>query len=110
MRHEGEMLLKNPGNFKDLNGDDVARVKRQMAKSIVLHLYRSCKAKENARLMKALNLTHGELRKQTVAFAGDNWDADILKLRQCLFRVERYVSCFSMTPIFRLTHVFEVLE
>ncbi len=49
------MLLKNPGNFKDLNGDDIARVKRQMAKSIVLHLYRLCTTKESPRLMKALN-------------------------------------------------------
>jgi hypothetical protein len=72
VRYEGEMLLKNPGNFKDLNRDEIVWVKRQMAKLIVLHLYRLCTAKENPRLMKALNLSHGELRKQTVAFAGDN--------------------------------------
>lgn len=92
VRYDGEMMLKNPDNFKALNEDEKDRVKRQMARSIVLHLYRLCTAEENPRLMKAIKLIHGDLRKQTVAFAGDCWDADILKLRQCLIRVERYAA------------------
>ncbi len=92
IRYNGELRLKNPENFKDLNDDEKARVKRQMARSIVIHLYRLCTARENPRLAKSLSLVHGELRRQTVAFAGDSWDEDILKLRQCLIRIERYVG------------------
>jgi hypothetical protein len=87
--HQGEVVLKFPENFKDIEDDKKIKLRRQIASSIILHLYETNTAKENPRLNKVFRDKHGRTRTEPITFAGDTWDDDILPLRESLIRVER---------------------
>ncbi|KAE9365715.1 phosphotransferase enzyme family protein [Stipitochalara longipes BDJ] len=86
----GEVLLKLPENYESLEeGDEKARTRRQVEKSIVLHTYETETDKSNPLLSEILRLHHGRTRRETVQFAANTWDGDIIPFRQCLIRIER---------------------
>ena len=87
--HHGEVVLKFPENFKDIEDDEKIKLRRQIASSIILYLYETNTAKENLRLNKVFRDEHGRTRAEPITFAGDTWDDDILPLRESLIRVER---------------------
>ncbi|KAI9675676.1 MAG: Phosphotransferase enzyme [Caeruleum heppii] len=92
VNYQGDMVLKLPENFRDLGDDEKVRIKSQVAKSIITHLYELNTAKQNPRLNKVFRSKHGRTRWEPIQFAGDTWDDDILPLRESLIRVEKYWS------------------
>lgn len=93
MDYHGEVILKFPENFKDLEDDEKKTLRRQVASSIILHLYAIYTAKENPRLSKVFHGENGRTRSRPIAFAGDTWADDIIPFRESLIRVERYGHC-----------------
>ena len=87
--HRGEVILKFPENFTDMTDDEKIKLRRQVASSIILHLYETNTAKENPHLNKVFRAEHGRTKTEPIAFAGGTWDDDILPLRESLVRVER---------------------
>ncbi|KZF23034.1 phosphotransferase family protein [Xylona heveae TC161] len=88
--YQGEIILKAPANFNDLEPDEKNKIRRQMSSSIILYLYEKQIAKEAPLLNKALRFSHGRTRCDPIHFVGDTWDDDIFPLRESLIRVERY--------------------
>ncbi len=96
--YHGEVILKFPENFKDLGDDEKKKLRRQVASSIILHLYAIYTAKENPRLSKVFHGDHGRTRTRPTAFAGYTWADDILPFRESLIRVERYGHYIFFSP------------
>ncbi|KAL4877121.1 kinase-like domain-containing protein [Aspergillus karnatakaensis] len=90
VQYNGDMILKAPENFKDLEPDEEKRARDQMSKSIILYLYEKQLAKEVPLLHKVLRFDHGRIRCEPILFAGDTWDDDIIPLRESLIRIEKY--------------------
>ncbi|QVM09477.1 Phosphotransferase enzyme [Coccidioides posadasii str. Silveira] len=89
--YQGDIILKPPPNFKDLEPNEKAQLKKQIASSIILYLYEQQTAKLNPNLNRVLRLKLGRVRCEPISFVGDTWDDDILPLRESLINVERYV-------------------
>lgn len=90
--YHGDIILKAPANFKDLEPDEKDRIKAQMSSSIILYLYEQQIAKEVPLLDKVLRFDHGRTRCEPIHFVGDTtWDDDddILPLRESLIRIEK---------------------
>ena len=93
MDYNGKVRLKLPENYESLEeGDEKARIRKQVEKSIVLYTYEAETDKTNPLLGEILRINHGRTRRQTIQFAADTWDGDILAFRQCLIRIERFVD------------------
>ncbi|MCJ1357536.1 MAG: Phosphotransferase enzyme [Icmadophila ericetorum] len=89
--YNGEVLLKLPENYESLEeGDGKARTRKQVEKSIVLYTYETETDKNNPLLSEILRIHHGRTRRETVQFAANTWDGDIIPFRQCLIRIERH--------------------
>jgi len=90
--YNGEVLLRLPENYERLEeGDEKARIRKQVEKSIVLYTYETETEKTNPFLSEILRIHHGRTRRVTVEFAANTWDGDIIPFRQCLIRIERFV-------------------
>lgn len=87
--YNGDILLKAPANFKDLESDEKKRIREQMSKSIILYLYEKQIAKEVPLLDKVVRYNHGRTICDPIQFVGDTWDDDILPLRESLIRIEK---------------------
>lgn len=89
--YNGKVLLKLPENYETLEGDEKARTRRQVEKSIVLYTYETETETKNALISEILRMHRGRPRRETVQFAANTWDGDIIPFRQCLIRLERFV-------------------
>ncbi|TVY81629.1 Altered inheritance of mitochondria protein, partial [Lachnellula suecica] len=87
--YNGKVLLKLPQNYESLKGDEKARTRKQVEKSIVLYNYETETDTKNPLLGEILRMHHGRPRRETVQFAANTWDGDIIPFRQCLIRLER---------------------
>ena len=87
--HPGDIILRLPENYKDLGDEEKARVRHQVASSIVRYTYETHTAKVNPRLSKVFQFEHGRTRTEPISFAGDTWDNDILPFRETLINIER---------------------
>ncbi|KAK0109425.1 Phosphotransferase enzyme [Cadophora gregata] len=87
--YNGEVLLKLPDDYEILEGDEKARTRNQVEKSIVLYHYETETESVNPLLSEILRIHQGRTRRETVQFAANTWDGDILPFRQCLIRLER---------------------
>ncbi|KAL3420292.1 hypothetical protein PVAG01_08791 [Phlyctema vagabunda] len=88
--YNGEVLLKLPETYESLDeGDEKARIRRQVEKSIVLYTYETQTDQENLLLSDILRIKHGRTRREVVNFAANTWEGDIIPFRQCLIRLER---------------------
>lgn len=99
--YNGEVLLKLPANYESLeDGDEKARIRKQVEKSLVLYAYEAETEKTNPLLSEILRVKYGRTMRETVQFAADTWDGDIIPFRQCLIRMERFVdpSSWSVQP------------
>ncbi|KAM5435405.1 Phosphotransferase enzyme [Microsporum canis] len=90
VEYNGDIILKAPANFKDLEPEDKRKVREQMSKSIILYLYEKQIAKEIPLLDKVIRFNNGRTRCEPIHFVGDTWDDDILPLRESLIRIEKY--------------------
>ncbi|EFQ98851.1 phosphotransferase enzyme family protein [Nannizzia gypsea CBS 118893] len=88
--YHGDIILKPPANFKDLEPNEKARLRKQIASSIILYLYEQKTAKVNPGLDGVFRLKLGRVRCEPISFVSDAWDDDILPLRESLINVERY--------------------
>lgn len=100
--YHGEIKLKFPENFKGLDKDKRFQVRDQVSKSIQVYLDEHKTAKNNPLLNKAIRQPFGKLLGQLVDFAGNSWDDDILRIRECLIKLESNVQylccdCYSTT-------------
>lgn len=87
--YDGEMILKPPANYKELDPEKKADLKKQMANSILLHLYELGTAKRNPRLNKVLRFELGRIRCYPMMFASDTWEDDIIPLRESLIKLKK---------------------
>ena len=87
--HHGDMILRLPENYKELEDEEKARVKHQVASSIARYTYETHTAKVNPRLSKVFQFEHGRTKTEPISFAGDTWDNDILPFRETLINLER---------------------
>ncbi|KAH8591566.1 hypothetical protein B0O99DRAFT_654279 [Bisporella sp. PMI_857] len=76
--HTGEVLLRLHPEYRDLEKSEKDRVTNQVKRSI------------NPLLVEVNDIPHGVTRRQTIEFAEDTWEGDILPFRQCLIRLERH--------------------
>lgn len=85
-------MLRLPENYKDMEKSEKDRVSDQVERSLVQFLYETETKKQNPLLVKVNGISQGTTRRRTIEFAEDTWDGDILPFRQCLIRLERFVS------------------
>jgi len=91
IHHNGEVMLRLPENFKDLDEDEQTQVQEQVGSSILLYIYETTTTSENPPLAQVYCLPLGRLRRDVVTFCENTWEDDILPFRQCLIRIERSV-------------------
>ena len=89
--YTGEVMLRLPENYKDMEKNEKSRIANQVERSLVQYLYEIETKKQNPLLTEVNAIPHGLTRRQTIEFADDTWDGDILPFRQCLIRLERFV-------------------
>ncbi|KMU83196.1 hypothetical protein CIHG_00978 [Coccidioides immitis H538.4] len=87
--YQGDIILEPPPNFKDLELNEKAQLKKQIASSIILYLYEQQTAKLNPNLNRVLHLKLGRVRCEPISFVSNTWDDDILPLHELLINVER---------------------
>ncbi|EAW12144.1 uncharacterized protein ACLA_061040 [Aspergillus clavatus NRRL 1] len=87
--YNGEIILKLPDNFKQLDEEAQAATKDQVVRSIIVYLYEQYTAKRNPILSKVFQYPNGMTMTDPIRFAGDTWDGDILPLREALIRVQK---------------------
>ncbi|KAB8257898.1 kinase-like domain-containing protein [Aspergillus pseudonomiae] len=87
--YNGEVILKAPANFKDLDPAEKTRIRGLMSSSILLYLYEKQIAKEIPLLNKVLRFDHRRIRCDPILFVGDTWDDELIPLRESLIRLER---------------------
>jgi len=88
--YNGKFLLKLPETYETMeDADEKATLSRQVEKSIVLYIYEKDTSRKNPLLSEILHLKQGRNRRETVQFAMNTWDRDIIPFRQCLIRFER---------------------
>ncbi|TVY47711.1 Altered inheritance of mitochondria protein, mitochondrial [Lachnellula occidentalis] len=89
--YNGEVLLKLPEIYESLEeGNEKARTRNQVERSIILYTYETETDENNPLLSEILRVPQGRTRRQTVQFAANTWDGDILPFQQCLIRIERH--------------------
>lgn len=91
--YTGELVLDLPDDYEILEANEQHRIGEQLESSMVLCTYEMETEKINPLLSELLHLPYGQTRKETVHFATNTWDGDILPFRQCLIRIERWVKC-----------------
>ncbi|ELR06647.1 hypothetical protein GMDG_00264 [Pseudogymnoascus destructans 20631-21] len=90
VNYTGEVMLRLPENYKDMEKSEKDRVSDQVERSLVQFLYETETKKQNPLLVKVNDTPQGTTRRRTIEFAEDTWDGDILPFRQCLIRLERH--------------------
>jgi hypothetical protein len=91
VNYTGDIMLRLPENYKSMDKTEQDRVETQVEKSLVQYFYEMETKKVNPILVEVNDIPHGTTRRQTVEFAENTWEGDILPFRQCLIRLERFV-------------------
>ena len=78
--YSGEIILKLPENFKELDPEEQSRLQDQVQRSIQVYIYELNTSNQNPTLNKILRYPNGKTLDQLVEFAGATWDGDILPL------------------------------
>lgn len=88
--YQGNIILKRPENFDNLDDDHKAKIKQQIFRSTLFQLYLLETEERNPTLAKVFHLDHGKTRRLPVELAANSWDDDIVSFREALINVERY--------------------
>ena len=101
VKYTGDLILRLPENYRDMEERVKERVAKQVERSLVQYFYELRTQKRNPLLAEVNNVPHGTTRRQTIEFAGDTWEGDILPFRQCLIRLEKFVvlPCFPFQSL-----------
>lgn len=89
INYQGEMILKPPANFKDLEPDAKAKTKEKISGSVLLYLYEKQVANEIPLLDQTMRFNHGQTRRDPIQSVEGTWKGDILPFRESLIRIER---------------------
>lgn len=95
--YSGEVMLELPEDYKTMEKDEQDRAAKQVEKSLVKYLYETESKRENPLLAEINDIPYWTTRRQTVGFAEDTWDDDIIPFRQCLIRLERFVPHYLIS-------------
>ncbi|KAF2851214.1 hypothetical protein T440DRAFT_395295 [Plenodomus tracheiphilus IPT5] len=91
VRYVGELMLRPPESFKSMeDGEEKMQIQTQVEKSTVMWSYETETKLINPLLHEILHIYQGQTRRDTVDFATNTWDGDIIPFRQCLIRVARH--------------------
>ncbi|KAF4228720.1 hypothetical protein CNMCM6805_001903 [Aspergillus fumigatiaffinis] len=66
--YQGDIVLKPPANFNDLDAEQKKTIREKMSKSIVIYLYEKQIAKEAPLLNRVLHLSHGRTRCDPIQY------------------------------------------
>lgn len=89
LNHKGEIMLRRPENFNQLDEEERDRLNEQVASSILLYVYETQTARQNPVISRVYRFNHGKTRMQPILFAGETWTDDIIPLRESLIKLER---------------------
>jgi len=89
--YEGEVMLKLPPQFKDMeDGDEKDLIRSKVERSILRFCYDDETQQSNAVLATVFqSIPHRQTICEAITFAANTWDSDIIMLRECLIRLER---------------------
>lgn len=83
-------MLRLPAHYEDTTDEEArAKMREQVERSAVQWAYEADTKEANPLLDRAYNLWQGRTRQETVAFATNTWDGDILPFRESLMRLAR---------------------
>jgi hypothetical protein len=88
--YDGEIILKLPPTYEEMPEDERRLVEYQVQQSIQIYIYEHKTADRNPLLDRVLRYPQGKMLSNVVDFASNSWNGDILPLRDCLIRIERY--------------------
>jgi hypothetical protein len=91
-------MLRLPESYKTLDKTEQDRVATQVEKSRVQYFYEIEMRKQNPLLAEVNDVPHRITRKQTIDFVEVTWEDGILPFRQCLIRLERFVTHLLFAP------------
>ncbi|CBY01477.1 hypothetical protein LEMA_P002640.1 [Plenodomus lingam JN3] len=89
VEYNGEIQMKLPENFKQLDQKEKDRVREAVRRSILLYIYETSTAKQNPSLYKVMRYPNGKTLEQLVEFPNNSWEGDILPFREVLIRIQR---------------------
>ncbi|PWY78015.1 phosphotransferase family protein [Aspergillus sclerotioniger CBS 115572] len=89
VNYNGEVRLKLPEDFDQLDQDAQAEVKDQVAKSTLIYLYEKYTAKTNPLLDRVLRYPNGKTLAQPTHYVANTWDEEIIPFRETLIRLQR---------------------
>jgi hypothetical protein len=95
--HVGEVVLERPGDFETLEQEEQDYIDKQLASTTVQNTYASQTSIENPTLDKLYDLKYLKTRMEPVMFAGESWDDNIVRFRECLIKLERLTHLDSIT-------------
>ncbi|KAF1918902.1 kinase-like domain-containing protein [Ampelomyces quisqualis] len=96
LQYNGDIMLKLPPEYEEMSEDERRSVEYKVQQSIQVYSYEHKTAGRNALLNRVLRYPHGKMLSNVVGFASASWDGDILPLRDCLIRIERYETPFTL--------------
>lgn len=83
-------MLKLPEQYDALvDGEEKARIRAQVERSLALWVYESETKTSNPILYELFHLPQWRTRRDTIEFASNTWEGDILTFRECLIRIVR---------------------
>jgi hypothetical protein len=88
--YNGDIMLKLPPEYEEMPEDERRSVEYKVQQSVQVYSYEHKTAGRNPLLNRVLRNPHGKMLNNVVEFASASWDGDILPLRDCLIRIERY--------------------
>jgi len=103
--YAGEVAFRLPEDYESMEGNEKVKVSCQVERSLVQYLYEAKTKETNPLLTDIINIPQRTIRKQTISFAEDSWEGDILSFRQCLIRLERYILlCYQFKNLANVDH------
>ncbi|RAL14787.1 aminoglycoside phosphotransferase family protein [Aspergillus homomorphus CBS 101889] len=90
IRYQGEMILRLPENFQELDAEEKKKVRRTISKSVVQYVYQTEVEKEIPVLYEVFVTDYGRLRCNPVFFVVDTWSNEIVCLRESLLQIVKY--------------------
>lgn len=90
--YNGELMLKLPDHYEaSEDKDEIERICKQVEKSIILWAYENKTKSTDPFLQDILHIYQGLIRGETVDFAANTSDRDIIPFRQWLSWIAEYV-------------------
>ncbi|RAH59119.1 hypothetical protein BO85DRAFT_261190 [Aspergillus piperis CBS 112811] len=90
VHYDGEIILRNPENFDDLDAQEKSRIRECIGKSMLFYIHQLRIKNMCPILLEVFGYPYGETRTDPISIMGNTWDNDIIRLRGGLIMLERY--------------------